>query len=199
VSVGNGNFRNVGSGNSVCDFWFGKTSISSFVKFVRITGINFINQNSGSIQLFAEILPATATNKIINWSIDDTSKALITQTGLLTAKANGVVTVVAKTTDGSNLSASKQITITNQGVGFIYADELMKRIDVYPNPAKSSVSVKSDFVKINWVQLLDIHSKTLATVSNSENIDISDFANGYYLLKIETEKGTVFKKLMINK
>lgn len=200
ITVGNGPSRQVGIGNFVSDFWFGVKKLSVvWVKKVQILGFNVINQKFGSIQLISQISPATATNKTVIWSISDTSKATISQTGLLTAKANGTVTIITQTTDGSNLNASKIITITNQGVGLMEDDFGAKQIVIYPNPTLSHITIQQKDLIIEHVQLLAINGKVLRDYTIEADYDISSFPNGYYLLKIETDKGIVFKKLMITK
>jgi hypothetical protein len=77
-------------------------------------GQDTIRLNKGTIQMLAVIKPANATNKIIDWSVDNTVFADINQNGLLTAKKNGKVMVTAKSTDGSVVSGSKTIVIIGQ-------------------------------------------------------------------------------------
>ena len=78
-----------------------------------------INTKGGTLQLSAQISPSNASNKVINWTVVDTTLASISQLGLLTAKKDGQVMVLAKATDGSNTSAYIMIEITNQNVTLI--------------------------------------------------------------------------------
>ncbi len=76
-----------------------------------------INTDNGTLQMNAEVLPVYATNKAVTWSVtNQTGMATISATGLLTAVANGTVLVVATAQDGSGISGSKQITLSNQFV-----------------------------------------------------------------------------------
>ncbi|MCH2044689.1 MAG: Ig-like domain-containing protein, partial [Saprospiraceae bacterium] len=79
-------------------------------------GQTSINTLGGNLQMEAIVIPANASNQLLTWSIDDPSLALISSNGLLTALANGTVTVTATTNDGSNLSASAIINITDQNI-----------------------------------------------------------------------------------
>ena len=73
--------------------------------------------DKGTYQVTAEILPADATYKLLTWSvINGTGKATISSTGLVTAVANGVVTVKAAANDSSGVFGTLDITITNQKV-----------------------------------------------------------------------------------
>ncbi|SHF76419.1 pectate lyase, PelA/Pel-15E family [Flavobacterium fluvii] len=67
-----------------------------------------------SRQLSVTVLPTSAANKAVTWTVSDPTIAAISQTGLLTPLKNGTVTVDATAKDGSGIS--KQVTITITGV-----------------------------------------------------------------------------------
>ncbi len=83
------------------------------------TGIS-LNKTSASIvvdktlQLNATVLPSNTTNQSVLWTSSNTSVAVVNSNGLVTAKAVGTATITATTQDGSNLSASCQVTVTPQ-------------------------------------------------------------------------------------
>lgn len=82
---------------------------------ITITGANTISLDNDTIRLTADILPADATTKAVNWSVvNGTGSARINSTGLLTAVANGTVTVVATSADGSYVTGSFDVTISGQ-------------------------------------------------------------------------------------
>jgi hypothetical protein len=86
-------------------------------------GVTTIDENNGTLQLFAEIEPDFATNQVVFWSvINGTGVATINQSGLLQASGyssgNGTVWAKATATDGSGVSDSLEITISNQGADF---------------------------------------------------------------------------------
>jgi len=62
-----------------------------------------ITDDNGTLQIAAQILPENATNKKIKWSVataeGSTGRATISDTGLLSAILNGIVTVTAKSAD----------------------------------------------------------------------------------------------------
>lgn len=67
-----------------------------------------------SLQLSATVLPANTTNKTIYWSTSNSRIATVNGNGLVTAIAPGTVTVTASTRDGSNLSASCTVVVTDR-------------------------------------------------------------------------------------
>jgi hypothetical protein len=76
--------------------------------------------------------------------------------------------------------------------------EIDNSISVYPNPAKNSVNVKSEFI-IQSIALYDVQGRLLVTklVNESKSlIDISDKSKGIYFLKIASDKGTKVEKVI---
>ncbi|WP_281337007.1 pectate lyase [Flavobacterium eburneipallidum] len=63
-------------------------------------------------QLSATVLPSTAADKTVTWSVSDATIATISQTGLLTPLKNGTITVDVTANDGSGISKQATITIT---------------------------------------------------------------------------------------
>ena len=89
------------------------------VTTINVTSVGEVTEmlTGGTLQFTAEVLPAGATNKAIIWSVlNQTGSATITQGGLLTATSEGTVTVVATAQDGSGVTTSMQITISDQKV-----------------------------------------------------------------------------------
>jgi uncharacterized protein YjdB len=85
--------------------------------------INITNQmaaittNKGTYQVTATILPVDATDKSLTWSITNgMDKATVNTSGLVTAVANGTATVKALANDGSGVSGTLDVVITNQKV-----------------------------------------------------------------------------------
>ncbi len=79
-----------------------------------------ITEKGGSLTFTAEILPADATNKNVVWKLtNNNAHASIDQNGVLTAAGlsfgNGTVTVVAEAADGSGVTGTAEVTISNQG------------------------------------------------------------------------------------
>lgn len=64
-----------------------------------------------STPLSATVLPSNATVKAVTWTTSDSTIATVDNNGLVTARAAGIATVTASTTDGSNLSASCVVNV----------------------------------------------------------------------------------------
>ena len=69
-------------------------------------------QVGGTSQLIATVLPDSTTNKVVTWISSDSAVASVDGNGIVTALSIGIATITATTTDGSNLSASCVVTVT---------------------------------------------------------------------------------------
>jgi PelA/Pel-15E family pectate lyase len=83
------------------------------VKSIAIINATSISDGLAK-QLSVTVLPSSATNKAVTWTVSDATVAAISETGLLTPLKNGTVIVTATAKDGSGIL--KQTTITITGV-----------------------------------------------------------------------------------
>jgi len=77
----------------------------------------------------------------------------------------------------------------------IFADN----ISIYPNPVKDKLRIKSEELRINSVEILDITGKEILNAHLLDNqylIDTNSLPQGIYLIKIYTDKGTVIKRFI---
>ena len=82
------------------------------------TGISLNAQSIGftgagqTATLTATITPSDATNKDVTWTSSDPTVTTVSNTGVVTAVANGTATITATTCDGTNLTASCMVNVT---------------------------------------------------------------------------------------
>jgi prepilin-type N-terminal cleavage/methylation domain-containing protein len=81
---------------------------------INITGAHAITSDKATLTLVVSVTPSTASNKAVTWSVNRSDLASISQSGVLQAIANGTVIVTAEATDGSGVSGTKNIVISNQ-------------------------------------------------------------------------------------
>ena len=62
--------------------------------------------------LVATVTPSTAANKNVTWTSSNTNVVTVDNNGLVTAVAAGSATITATTNDGTNLSASCEVTVS---------------------------------------------------------------------------------------
>ncbi|MDP3179029.1 MAG: Ig-like domain-containing protein [Spirochaetaceae bacterium] len=73
---------------------------------------------AGTQQLTATVLPSTATNKSVAWTVSPTGIATVSSSGLVTGTAAGNATVTATTVDGGR-TATCAVTVTGGGGGTV--------------------------------------------------------------------------------
>ena len=66
----------------------------------------------GTSQLTATIIPNNTSNQGVSWTSDNSNIARVNGNGLVTAVSSGTTTIRATTVDGSNRTATCQITVT---------------------------------------------------------------------------------------
>ena len=77
-------------------------------------GATAITAVRGTLQMSASFTPSDTTDKRVTWSVDDTSLASISSSGLLSAKNNGQVTVTATSVAAPGVSGSAVISLSGQ-------------------------------------------------------------------------------------
>lgn len=74
--------------------------------------------------------------------------------------------------------------------------ELENTISIHPNPTSDRFSVESKF-KVNTLEILDITGKQIKLfVDDMVDYNIEDLTSGVYFVKLQTEKGSITKKLL---
>ncbi len=86
---------------------------------VQVTSITLnpktltINKIGKKETITAEVMPENAANKNLTWSSDNKSVATVSQTGEVTAKANGTATITATAADGSGVEETAKVTVND--------------------------------------------------------------------------------------
>ena len=76
---------------------------------------------------------------------------------------------------------------------------LSSNVSVYPNPARSQLTVSSD-KEMHCIRALDTQGKEVGyweVSGKSSLLDISNYASGIYTFKVETESGTEVQKVTV--
>lgn len=70
-------------------------------------------------------------------------------------------------------------------------------IKAYPNPAKDNITIETPHQAT--IEILNIEGQIIKTITTAEkqtSIDVSDLADGVYIIKAKTEKGVAVKKFV---
>lgn len=95
-------------GTKVFDYYY---ISSSFVSGITMSQATATMNSGATLQLSATVTPAGAHDASLTWKSSSTSIATVDQTGKVTAKVGGTVTITATANDGSGKSATCKITI----------------------------------------------------------------------------------------
>ena len=78
------------------------------------------------------------------------------------------------------------------------ADYNQNQVLIYPNPVSSIINIDLGDSIASKVILFDMNGRVMQTenIVNSSGIEISNLANGMYLMQITTDKGVVYKKIV---
>lgn len=177
--------------------WIKKSYLFPYVKSLRIEGPSTVENFGLPVQFEAIISPINAANKNVSWSVNDTNKAIIVNNGNLIIFKHGNIVVRAKTTDGSNLMAEKSVWILP--FTSLLNQEGPNNILLFPNPANTTVQIESKEHTIENSYLTDLAGKIIQDFGSNHTLDVSQIANGIYLLHVTSPKGQTVKKLWIDK
>lgn len=130
---------------------------------------------------------------------DANATIVITQTPQLP----GTPTILVTAEDGvTQLMYSIQFTIPTNTIDFDLKNEIL----IYPNPAREKFNVQSSVFKFEGaiLELFGLNGRKLfdnqiTTGNKTVEIDVESLKNGVYFCRIIFEKGSVTKKLIIQK
>ena len=165
---------------------------------IKVTGEKTISTKGGTSQLTATVTPENATNKAVTWSvINGGDCATVSETGLVTAKANGTVTIRATAQDGSVQYGEITISVTGQGGGQPAVYAVLQHFGTWTGSGTATGKVDADYAK--FVRLLRggqvVDPANYSVTSGSTVITLTEsylktLANGEYTYTAEYTDGT---------
>ena len=180
------------------------------VESITVTGNETIKTNGGTWIYTANFTPYNATNKAVTWTSSDSSIASVNSSGLVTAKADGIVTITATAKDGSGIIGTKIITISGQvpiitpitsvdvkmsGITVIGNDNISTdggSIYLTANVFPSNASNKSVTWRSSDNNVASVSSSGLVTAKTDGNVTITAITNdgsGVIATKVITVSG----------
>jgi photosystem II stability/assembly factor-like uncharacterized protein len=112
-------------------------------------------------------------------------------------EGNGNITVEEETVDGCSGMSDVFVVVIDDCTGI--NEDTENNLVVYPNPAKDFVILKSD-AKMKMISLMNANSVLVESIHTDcfeTKLNTAKLSPGLYFLKIETEKGDVFKKIIL--
>ncbi len=165
-----------------------------------------LTTGGSTIQAFANLLPANATNKAVTWSIENgTGSATINNTGVITVISTGLITVKATAQDGSGVFDTETVNVSITGFDDLTNEN--STLNIFPNPVQSTATIQFSLEKSSLVKL-EVYSITGAKVGtlihktysagehSYEWNTLKEIEKGIYIIKLKTDTYTVEKLIV---
>ena len=115
--------------------------------------------------LSAIVAPSFATNKVLKWSSNNPDIASVSTRGIVTALKEGIATITAVTSDGSNISKSFNLKVEPSNI------KPIKHItSITLNSIRKIINQGDDFIITGSVQPTDATNTSLTYVSSNTNV-----------------------------
>lgn len=144
---------------------------------------------SQTATLTPTILPGNVSSSAVTWSSGNTVVAIVNN-GVVTGVAVGITTISVATTDGSNLSASVTVTVTNPSGNVPVTGVVLNQSSVTLHPSNTSQLVatvapaNASIQTVSWVS----NNVSVATVNQSGLV--TAIAKGQALITVTTIDGS---------
>ena len=114
-----------------------------------------------------------------------------------TTAGNGVHTITYSYTDSNMCTATQTTDIIVNDCASINNTEL-ENLTIYPNPTSNVININSESNKAK-IYIYSLEGKKIYsnTINTSEQINVSNLETGTYILKIQINKNTYTKRLII--
>ena len=179
---------------------YAKGTNTVWVKFPKVTNIVGVPETAlvgTPLHLTGTIVPNNAYAQNIVWTVasQGTTGAVIIGNSLF-ATTQGTAVIMATIENGNfigeDYTQGFYIRVENEtGIPDIEAE----KISVYPNPTSGELRIKSNELRIEKVEILDVTGKIVLT-SGKTTIDISHLLSGIYFIKMQIASGVLVKKVI---
>jgi hypothetical protein len=135
----------------------------------------------------AAVLPADADYPDVVWSIANNTGsgygyATIDETGMVSADTIGLVTIMAKTIDDSNVYGSFDLEIRVVGA---VSSKTVQSLKVYPNPAINELNIvlPQEAGSVSIFNSVGARMDEISVGSDVVSVDISNYPSGIYFVR----------------
>ena len=135
------------------------------------------------------------TNIVVHSSVATTVDTTINQGGSImvgnsTYTTDGTYIDSLSTSNNCDSIITTNLTVTVDGIN----SSITGDINIYPNPTKGVITIKSDDGIISNIKVVDVQGKELMMLMNvnkiNKQLDISNLADGIYFMKLTLENGS---------
>jgi hypothetical protein len=179
-------------------------SLMLFVPVTNITNVPTKIISGNSLILKGTVEPPNATNQVIHWSVVDagTTGAFMDffNDNILNVPSTGTVKIKATIINGKDIGEDyTQYFIIESRLG-VSDIGFAKNSIIYPNPTTGILNIEvTESIAIKSISIYNVEGKLIKKNKyfiNSQQLDISNFKKGNYIINIETDKGN-FNQIIV--
>ena len=179
----------------------GKMASAEVTVTTQVVGVNVVPSSLSIIVdgattwLAATITPATASNKNVSWSTNNSDVATVSSAGLVSPIGVGNAIITATTEDGLKTSTCSVEVSTMSGIS--QPKNQATCYSIYPNPTVTEFKVKG----IDGSQKIKVFDLTgiLIYETKSDKISTSTWTSGLYFVQISDKNNTTSLMLEVIK
>ena len=99
---------------------------------------------------------------------------------------------------GSGIDPSNFWVIAESGIPLSNTDLVLPKVYIYPNPTANIVYLNIPIsIILKKCQLIDVNGRVInLKIQNDNSLNITEISEGIYFLKLQTNKGTITKKII---
>jgi len=177
----------------------GRWSLTNHLAFIKGT----VEGNISSLEYFIDTDPGfgMATPVVLTPSQD--IKNYVFNANVSSLAANTTHNLFIRAKDATGLwSLTNILSFTRTtGVGIADINDASAAFTVFPNPATDRITLQCPpDIEMDKVEMMDVQGKILQVQSLGRSIvkqiDISNFPDGVYFIKISSDKNVIYKKLV---
>ena len=147
------------------------------------------------IELNANVIGGTG-NYTYSWAPAELLDDATIQNPTATFEEDGIYTFTVTVNDGE---ATAEASVTIEVVAFIGVEEnILNNVSIYPNPAEDFIMINSE--NVEFAEVIDIYGRviTASEINGETRIDMSNFADGIYYVRLHSNGETAVQKVVKN-
>lgn len=111
-----------------------------------------------------------------------------------------IVTYTVEDETGNEAVVERQIRV-EMCVG-IEDNPIYQFVDIFPNPTKGQLNIETSNLKVSEISVYNLIGKNIITLQENDvkaltQLDLSDEAEGIYMVNVVTDKGTITRKVNV--
>ena len=175
-------------------------NMPNYITVYDVPVANFTSSVSGPTVTFTNTTTGGTPAYTFQWDFNDGSPLDFTVNPVHTFLIDGTYNVCLTVTDANNCSSTTCHTVVVFTTG-IDKQVSAFEISIYPNPSLCGIFYL-DLKENAMISIYDLVGKYIRTESvraGKNTLDLHEFSQGTYFVKIENENGTIIKKISIGK